>query len=440
MNRTKTILAVAFNVLIICTLTSQNLYFPPVEGNEWDTVSPASLGWCVDEIPELLDYLEARNTRAFILLQDGKIAIEQYFGTFTADSVWYWASAGKTLAAFMVGIAQQEGYLSVTDTTSDYLGTGWTSCPPSEEEKVTIWNQLTMTSGFDDYVTDPYCTLPSCISCIAEPGTRWAYHNAPYTLLHEVVEQATGHTMNQYLLEKLGEPTGISGAFFPQGYNRLFISKARMMARFGLLTLNNGNWDGNQVMTDTAYFNQMVTTSQGLNLAYGYLWWLNGTNSFMVPGLQFVFPVSMNPHAPDDMIAAMGKNGQLLNVVPDMNLVYVRMGDEPSPGQTGISFNDTIWQKLNDVMCNVMVDEAIPHRNVELKIFPNPARSSTLVQQAGIPFDLFLYDLSGRIVFAQIGINSKTEVPLDNLRSGIYFVQTKDRAGIIRQHKLMVRR
>ena len=48
------------------------------------------------------------------------------------------------------------------------------------------------------------------------------------------------------------------------------------MARFGLLILNKGNWDGNQIMTDTNYFNQMLNSSQSLNESYGYLWWLNG--------------------------------------------------------------------------------------------------------------------------------------------------------------------
>ena len=50
--------------------------------------------------------------------------------------LWYWASAGKSLTAFMVGIAQQENYLSISDTTSDYLGQGWTNCTQSQEEKI----------------------------------------------------------------------------------------------------------------------------------------------------------------------------------------------------------------------------------------------------------------------------------------------------------------
>ena len=116
----------------------QSLYFPPINGNEWQTLSPASLGWCEERIDSLYNLLEENNTKAFIVLKDGKIILEKYFGTFQQDSVWYWASAGKSLTACLVGIAQQEGFLSIEDTTSTYLGEGWTACTPDQEEKITI--------------------------------------------------------------------------------------------------------------------------------------------------------------------------------------------------------------------------------------------------------------------------------------------------------------
>ena len=84
------------------------------------------------------------------------------------------------------------------------------------------------------------------------------------------------------------------------------------MARFKLLILNNGNWDGNQIMNDTNYFNQMLNSSQSLNESYGYLWWLNGKTSYMLPG-QFVFN---NKYLMLHFIAALGKNGQIINIVP----------------------------------------------------------------------------------------------------------------------------
>ncbi len=417
---------------------SQSLYFPPLTGNTWDTISPASLGWCQDKLDTLLDYLESKNSKAFILLKDGKIVVERYYGTFTQDSLWYWASAGKSLTAFMVGIAQQENYLSISDTTSDYLGQGWTNCTQSQEEKITIRNQLTMTSGLDDGVPDNYCTIDSCLIYLADAGTRWAYHNAPYTLLDGVIENATGLSLNTYVNQKLKIPTGMNGAFITSGYNNVFISTPRSMARFGLLILNRGNWNGTAIMTDSVYFNAMTNSSQALNDSYGYLWWLNGKASYMVPGLQFVFPGSLNPHAPNDMIAALGKNGQFINVVPSQNLVYIRMGDAPGVGEVPFTINDTIWQKLNDVMCSTT---SIPSSLETIQnpiLYPNPSRGQCTVRLKNESFNMILFDSSGRII--RKVDNCFDTVILDNkhLTKGIYFLQLNSLDGKTFSQKYIV--
>ncbi len=87
----------------------QSLYFPPLTGQAWDTLSPRTLGWNRSQVDSLYDFLAQNRTKAFLLLKDGKIVLEWYFGSFARDSVWYWASAGKGLTAFLVGIAQQRG-------------------------------------------------------------------------------------------------------------------------------------------------------------------------------------------------------------------------------------------------------------------------------------------------------------------------------------------
>jgi len=194
----------------------------------------------------------------------------------------------------MVGIAQQENHLSLSDTSSNYLGLGWTNCSPTQEEKITIRNQLTMTSGLDDASGDPDCTIDTCLEFLANAGSRWAYHNAPYTLLDSVISQATGMSLNSYFTQKVKNPIGMNGFYFYQDYNNVFFSTARSMARFGLLLLNEGNWNGNQILTDQDYFTEMTSASQSLNPAYGYLTWLNNTNQFMVPYSQFVFNGSIS--------------------------------------------------------------------------------------------------------------------------------------------------
>jgi len=160
-----------------CTVSHSQLYFPPNGSAIWDTLQPSSLGWCNDNIDSLYAFLDTTNTKAFILLRDGKIVLEQYFDGHTSSSNWYWASAGKTLSAFAIGLAQEDGYLSINDTSSSYLGKPWTTCPSNKEDQITIWHQLTMTTGLNDQVADPDCTLDTCLQYLADAGTRWSYHN-----------------------------------------------------------------------------------------------------------------------------------------------------------------------------------------------------------------------------------------------------------------------
>jgi CubicO group peptidase (beta-lactamase class C family) len=429
----KKLIFILFFISLIRSASAQ-LYFPPVSGNAWDTISPASLGWCQDKIDTLLDYLETQNTKAFIILKDGKIVVEKYFGTFTEDSVWYWASAGKSLTGFITGIAKQEGFVNLNDSTSHYLGSGWTICPPTKEGMITILDQLRMTTGLNDLVPDNYCTDDTCLEYLADAGTRWAYHTAPYTLLDGVIENGTGQTLNQYLLNKIKLQTGMTGSFFPVGYLNLFISKARSMARFGLLILNRGNWDGIQIMTDTAYFNAMVNTSQNLNPSYGYLWWLNGKPSFLVPGLQVSFPGPLSPHAPSDMIAALGKNGQLINVVPSENLVFIRMGDAPNGSEVPFTMNDTIWEKLYDVMCSSSGIASMASSEKYLITFPNPSSGE-------ISFNAFhtgiytLKTIDGKNIAEGFTVSGENKIDLSIFENGVYILCCGDQhAKIIVQH------
>ena len=101
------------------------MYFPPIAGNEWRANSAASLGWNQNQLSNTLNFLGTKGTKAFIILKNGRVVVEQYYGSFTQDSIWYWASAGKTMTAYLVGIAQKNGLININDRSSQYLGTGW---------------------------------------------------------------------------------------------------------------------------------------------------------------------------------------------------------------------------------------------------------------------------------------------------------------------------
>lgn len=327
-----------------------NMYFPPTTGTDWEASTVASLGWNGTALNELYTYLESKGTKGFIVLRNGRLVAERYFGTFSAESPWYWASAGKTLTAALVGVAQSEGKLRLSDKTSQYLGAGWTSLPTAKEDAITIRHQLTMTSGLDDG-GDSDCTDAACLTYKADAGTRWAYHNAPYTLLEKVVERATGATYNTYFAQKIRDRIGMNGTWVKAGYNNVYYSNVRSAARFGLLLLNKGVWNGTVVLPDAAYVEAGVNSSQTLNPAYGYLTWLNGKSTYMLPTVQASFTGALVPNAPADLYAALGKNDQKIYVVPSLGLVVVRMGEAAGNSHLALSsFDNELWGKLKTVI------------------------------------------------------------------------------------------
>jgi CubicO group peptidase (beta-lactamase class C family) len=336
---------------------NQDLYFPPLEGNQWETISTESLGWNDNKISELLNFLEINNTRAFIILKDGKIVIEEYWGqnilgtaNFDQNTNWYWASAGKTITATLTGIAQNEGFLNINDKTSDYLGEGWTSLMPEKENLITIKDQLSMTTGLDYDINNLNCTTPNCLQYRSDAGTQWYYHNAPYTLLRDVIESATQTDYNQYTDEKLENKIGMNGEWITNNFNNVYWSTARDMARFGLLMLNKGVWNETPVLSDVNYYNEMVNSSQDLNPSYGFLWWLNGENSVILPGFDFPFDMPLADNAPSDLFAGMGKNGQYVEILPSQNIVVIRMGEAPGDDLVPIQFHNDMWGKISEII------------------------------------------------------------------------------------------
>ncbi|VXC24025.1 Serine hydrolase [Flavobacterium sp. 9AF] len=350
-----TIFSILFFILLSCSnsedlipfSTEENMYFPPNDINTWATKTPASLSWKENNIPDLLNYLETKNSKSFIVLHNGKIVMENYFNGHMSTSAWYWASAGKTLTSTLTGIAEQEGLLSITDKVSDYLGIGWTSAPFDKENLITCKNLLNMTSGLNDALGDD--VSPANLQYISDAGTRWAYHNV-YVKLQDVVATSSGQTWENYFNIKLKNPIGMTGTWITNNNSNVYWSTTRSMARFGLLALNNGNWNGTQII-NSSFFSQATTTSQNINEAYGYLWWLNGKSTYHLPQTQIQFSGKLVPNAPNDMYMALGKDDQKIYVIPSRKLVIIRMGDAADSSNYALSdFDNLLWEKISAVI------------------------------------------------------------------------------------------
>jgi hypothetical protein len=152
----------------------------------------------------------------------------------------------------------------------------------------------------------------------------------------------------------------------------------------------------------------------------------------MLPQSQIVFPGSLAPDAPRDMIAALGKNGQIINVVPSQNLVVVRMGEAPDTSFFVPNvFNNQIWQRLNRIICNqtsVAGSSATPASFTLMQNYPNPfnpsAKVSFVIGHSSF-VSLKVFDVLGREVAALAneqlvpGTHERT-FDASGLSSGVY--------------------
>ena len=119
------------------------------------------------------------------------------------------------------------------------------------------------------------------------------------------------------------------------------------MARFGLLALNKGKWNSDVIINE-AYLNQASNTSQSINQAYGYLWWLNGKTSYHLPQTQLQFNGSLIATGPSDMFMALGKDDQKIYVIPSKKMVVIRMGEAADNSNLALSnFDETLWTKIS---------------------------------------------------------------------------------------------
>jgi CubicO group peptidase (beta-lactamase class C family) len=323
-------------------LLSQELYFP-LSDNKWERVTPESLGWDNAKLEEVCQFVADTHGKSFLILQDGKIAVERYWTPAGAAHAQYVMSSGKSITAFVVGIAKEQNKLDIEQPVSDFLGTGWSKASAIQEKAIRIEHLLHMTSG-----------LNSKLEFAAPPGTIWRYNTEVYQQLHPLLEKAVGKTMQEFSSKVLFEPVGMTNSRFRF---HSFVMNARDMGRFGLIVLGNGKWHDQPIMQDRKFFDSMLESSQNLNRSYGYLWWLNGKESYRTVGKQRgEIQGPLVPSAPADMVSANGKGGQRIYIAASLGLVVVRLGDTPTTGHPGprkfqsdgtqSNFDEQLWSKL----------------------------------------------------------------------------------------------
>jgi CubicO group peptidase (beta-lactamase class C family) len=302
--------------------------------------------------PQLLDELavaaEAARSTCLVVVRDGRIAGEWYFDgaePTTTRPVW---SVTKSITSTLVGIAQDDGALTVDESASNWVP-AWSGTPA---EQVTVRDLLANDSGREwslalDYGqllrSDDQTTFAVGLSQPDPPGQVWAYNNAAIQALDPVLRNAIDGDVATFAEERLFEPLGMDDTTMlrdPAGNTLTYAwatSTCRDLARFGQMMLAEGRWGDEQIVSPEWVDAATGAPSTDLNAGYGYLWWLNhegvqGDAMGFTTAAQAADPATPRrqivPGAPADVYWARGFGNQIVQVHPGTGTVLVRLSTE----------------------------------------------------------------------------------------------------------------
>jgi len=340
------------NIIVMCAVLimqmstvfagSTDLYFPPIDG-KWETVSLEESGWNAAKLGMAMEYAGQQNSSGVVILYRGRILAEHYWElkysederslykymlvetTSDGRTIEDVASVQKSVISFLAAIAREQGILDLDRTVASYIGHGWSKASPKQESSITVRHLMSMTSG-----------LNNSLNYMHPAGAVWEYNTGAYSIMVPVLTNITNMDINQLTLRWLTLPVGMLESRWEHrrwvqnnhAANTIgFATSARDLARFGLLVLAEGKWNGHAVLKNPKYLSEALQPSQNLKQSYGLLWWLIG---------------------PDNAIAALGKLSRIVFIVPNKNIVIVRLGDQTKDKNR--DFRRKFWEIISTAM------------------------------------------------------------------------------------------
>ncbi|MFX1475646.1 MAG: serine hydrolase domain-containing protein [Promethearchaeota archaeon] len=304
--------------------------------NGWRTSDPEAQGMNSTLLDEMTAFIEngvenlSWALHSFLVIRNGYIVYEYYSLPYDQDTLHFLASATKTFVAALIGIALDAGIIgSINDTVVDIFDDRPIANMDARKEAITIRHLLTMTpglawdndNGYNIMIASPdWVQYVLDLPMIADPGETWAYNSGASHLLSAIIQQLSGTTTLAFAENRLFGPLGIDQYLWetdpqgiPNGGAGMELTP-RNMAKLGLLYLENGQWDGQQLLPEdfvaaSCTIQSHLTTDPDGNPASGY-----GYQTWVYPYL--------------DAYGARGSGGQRILVVPDHELVIVTTGND----------------------------------------------------------------------------------------------------------------
>lgn len=275
-----------------------------------------------------------RRTRAVVILHKGRVVAEQYAADIGPDSPMPGWSMTKSVMNALAGIMVKEGRL--TTHTAALAGTGL--APDDPRNQITIEHLLHMSSGlaFNENIADPLSDVSRMIltepdmaafaanmPLQAEPGTHWQYSTGTTNILAAVLRRVLGESAYyEFPGTALFQPLGMTRALLETDASGTFAGSsfmyatAREWARFGLLYLQDGVWEGERILPEGWVQFSRTPAPADHNATYGAHFWLNVQEAFAGAGISL----------PEDAFHAVGHEGQFITIIPSRETVIVRLG------------------------------------------------------------------------------------------------------------------
>lgn len=308
---------------------------------EWKTSEPSAAGLNTQKIQKFVSSLKNTEVTSCIIVKDGVIASEYYKTGYDSKSVFHMHSVSKSITSAVCGIAIQKGYFNLEDPVTKFF-------PELKEkndkryEKITVRELLRNTSGLvstDSGYWGEWHQSEDWIKFLFdkpiqhEPGKVFEYSTGNTHILSAIIQKTTKKTLNDFAKKVLFEPLGLKSAKFesdPQGISdggNGALLTARDMAKFGLLYLNNGIWEGKEIIP-LEWVNES-TKIQTPNMArYGYQWWIRWFGKKQLRGF-----------------FAHGWGEQVIAVIPEANLIITFSSNYPNNNK-----NAMYWNWIGDIV------------------------------------------------------------------------------------------
>jgi CubicO group peptidase (beta-lactamase class C family) len=307
----------------------------PTQG--WQTSTPEEQGMDSAKLAEGLLAIRDSNLRihSLLIIRNGRLLLDAYFYPYDGSSVHDLASVTKSITTTLIGIAIDQGKLTLDQPMLSFFPNITISNPDPQLKDITVRDLAMMANGLkstgmaQDELTlaemqasENWLQTAIDRQVVTKPGSTFVYDSPGMHILSGVLQNATGMTELEFARQNLFAPLGIKDVIWPadpQGYTTGFADlclQPRDAAKIGFLWLNKGLWDGHQIISSKWVEEaSKPLLKTGTNDDYGYGWWITQENGAV------------------GTIAALGRGGQTIKIMPPLNVIVVTTG-------SGFSYDD----------------------------------------------------------------------------------------------------